>query len=360
MAKAQRWCFTLNNYNDSEFKVIQAEFEKLKPSYCVIGKEIGKGGTPHLQGYVNLGRKGRKSLSLMKKLLPRAHLEVAKGSDADSEKYCTKEDKDAFVIGTPQAQGKRNDLSAAIETLKETKKIKDVALNHSESFVKYHRGFEALQQVLTADEPRDFKTKLYVLVGKPGTGKSRWANAMADKLGSTYYKPRGEWWDGYEGQDSVIIDDFYGWLKYDELLKITDRYPYRVPIKGGYRQFVSKQIFITSNTDPDSWYKFAGYESSALRRRIDYNYVDTVPPLPVDDVQLAINLCDGVDFDDLDIMVSATPGPAAQDPATNSPAANTSPIVRQDDGTYVWRGPTFETDYSEFEDAQPWWTQPGY
>ena len=69
-------------------------------------------------------------------------------------------------------------------------------------------------------------------------------------------------------QTSVIIDDFYGWIKYDELLKICDRYPHKVPIKGGYEEFTSKHIFITSNVDVPDLYKFVGYNTAALDRRI--------------------------------------------------------------------------------------------
>jgi len=83
-----------------------------------------------------------------------------------------------------------------------------------------------------------------------------------------YYKTRGDWWDGYKQHKAVIIDDFYGWLKYDELLKITDRYPYQVPIKGGFENFTSEHIYITSNIDVDRWYKFKEYDSAALKRRM--------------------------------------------------------------------------------------------
>ena len=64
--------------------------------------------------------------------------------------------------------------------------------------------------------------------------------------GRIYYKPRGDWWDGYKQHECVIIDDFYGWIKYDDLLKICDRYPYQVPVKGSFEQFTSKYIWITS------------------------------------------------------------------------------------------------------------------
>ena len=62
--------------------------------------------------------------------------------------------------------------------------------------------------------------------------------------------------------------------QYDELLKICDRYPYRVPIKGGFRQFTSECIIITSNSEPDQWYKFDAYNGgAALVRRIDINLI---------------------------------------------------------------------------------------
>ena len=90
--------------------------------------------------------------------------------------------------------------------------------------------------------------------------------------GSVYYKPRGEWWDGYDNQKTVIIDDFYGWMKYDELLRIMDRYPHRVPIKGGYINFTSEYLTFTSNISPNDWYHgewFKEWEQKALERRID-------------------------------------------------------------------------------------------
>lgn len=63
------------------------------------------------------------------------------------------------------------------------------------------------------------------------------------------------------------MDDFYGWIKYDDLLKICDRYPYSVPIKGGYEIFVTKNIWITSNVPIDLLYKFPGYDPAAIIRR---------------------------------------------------------------------------------------------
>lgn len=85
-----------------------------------------------------------------------------------------------------------------------------------------------------------------VLVGDPGCGKSRYvADVCKDQC--TYYKPRGPWWDGYNAHPNVVIDDYYGWMAYDELLRVCDQYPCKVPIKGAFVEFVAKWLFITSN-----------------------------------------------------------------------------------------------------------------
>lgn len=52
------------------------------------------------------------------------------------------------------------------------------------------------------------------------------------------------------------------------MLKIMDRYPYKVQIKGGFEEFTTKYIWITSNVDTDKLYRFDGYTPEAFNRRI--------------------------------------------------------------------------------------------
>lgn len=72
----------------------------------------------------------------------------------------------------------------------------------------------------------------------------------------------------------MVLDDFYGWLKYDEMLRLMDRYPMLVQTKGGQATFLAKKLLITSNTLPASWYPKISSDSRSTRMAPFYRRVD--------------------------------------------------------------------------------------
>lgn len=83
-----------------------------------------------------------------------------------------------------------------------------------------------------------------------------------------YWKQRSNWWDGYANHEHVVIDEFYGWLPFDLLLRLCDRYPLLVETKGGQVQFSANTIVITTNKRPTEWY--TNMYTPALIRRVDH------------------------------------------------------------------------------------------
>lgn len=88
----------------------------------------------------------------------------------------------------------------------------------------------------------------YWLSGATGTGKSRWVH---QNFPDAYWKPcLGPWFDGYVNQETVVIDDYrvdakdHTSLRW--LLRLVDRYPLQVPIKGAFVNFAAKRVIITS------------------------------------------------------------------------------------------------------------------
>jgi len=273
---AKRYCFTLNNPTPAEAEHITATLTEEVCEYVIIGRETGEKGTPHFQGFVHL--KDKKRFSQVKAMISdRAHVEQARGSNEHNRLYCSK-DGDIYlergIVGA--GQGSRSDIASAVEVLRSSGSLTEVAEKCPTAFIRYHRGFSALRDQLRLVKPRFTKTKVTVLVGPPGCGKSKWAaeesNLYSDAV-NVFYKARGDWWDGYFQQEVVVIDDFYGWIKYDDMLRLCDRYPLKVQIKGGFQEFNSSHIIITSNKHLHEWYTFNGFDPDALLRRVT-SYLD--------------------------------------------------------------------------------------
>ena len=235
---SRRWCFTLNNYVDNDETI----FQELECVYIVYGREVGANLTPHLQGFVTFAKLIR--LGGMKKIHPGAHWEATKGTSPQASEYC-KKDGNYFEKGVTPTQGKRNDLELVTSLIKSGTSVTTVALNHSSVYVKYYRGLEQL--ALKVQQPYGHSDVRGVwFVGAPGTGKSRTAR---DLYPGAYLKSQNKWWDGYNGEETVILDDFdKGGTCLGHLLKIwADRYPCTGETKGGTVHLRHHRFVVTSN-----------------------------------------------------------------------------------------------------------------
>lgn len=111
--------------------------------------------------------------------------------------------------------------------------------------------------------------RVHVFWGRSGTGKSRraWDEAGFDAYSKD---PRTKFWDGYSGQEKVVIDEFRGGIDVAHILRWCDRYPVRVEIKGASVPFAATEIWITSNVDPRNWYPDLDADTKeALLRRLE-------------------------------------------------------------------------------------------
>lgn len=258
----RNFVFTLNNPEPLEINPLW-EYEHLR--YIIYGEEIGESGTPHLQGYVQLYKNVR--LTTIKKLIPRAHMEQAKGGYDANYKYCTKDGK--FIEkGTPIKQGQRTDLETIGNKIINRTPMRDIALEHPGSYIRYHRGFKALQTALI--EPRTTKPEVLVFYGKAGTGKTRLAKQLLNEGHYVWGPAKKTWFDGYIGQEEILFDEFRGQIPLGQMLMILDRYENEVEIKGGFVQMVATKIIITSPKHPREWYENQFNDRiDQLLRRID-------------------------------------------------------------------------------------------
>lgn len=112
----------------------------------------------------------------------------------------------------------------------------------------------------------------YCFWGPTGTGKSRraWEEAGID----AYPKdPRSKFWDGYRGQEHVVVDEFRGGIDISHMLRWLDRYPVIVEIKGASTVLKASKVWITSNLNPRLWYPGIDEDTlAALIRRMNITH----------------------------------------------------------------------------------------
>jgi len=239
------YCFTLNNYDPAGLGGLGLGLG-LEYSYLIYGKEVGQSGTPHLQGYVQLLKKTRISKKLQQKY---GHLEKRKGTVEQAIAYC-KKDGDFTEFGeVPLTGGEANKRrwEGAWEMAK-AGKFEDVP---ADIRIRSYRTLKEIRKdYMVAPLPND-EMENYWMYGLSGCGKSRYAR---ETYPNAYYKMANKWWDGYQGQDVVIIEDLderHNCLGHH--LKIWgDHGAFLAETKGGAIMIRPKIIFITSNYHPIS------------------------------------------------------------------------------------------------------------
>lgn len=257
--KGRTFIFTLNNYDDSDVERLGQHWDR-HFTYLGFGREIAPTtGTPHLQGVCRARNSARvRNISrLLAGICELAdgkafHVEIARGSFKQCRDYCK---KDGFFTeyGQPPAQGSRTDLKCASALIAGGQSVEDAVKHCPEVFVKYHKGLWALQALKI--KPRHDPPDVRWLWGPTGTGKTR---AAFEAYPQAYFKDcRSLWWDGYTGQECVILDDFRPCkdMPLAYMLRLLDRYPMQVQFKGGYVQFNSPIIYITAPLGPRELYE---------------------------------------------------------------------------------------------------------
>lgn len=271
-------CFTINNPSEEDKTLLAT----LPTTYSVIGNETGESGTPHLQGYVEL--QSRMRIQKLKTFLPRAHLQSRKSAKpCDASNYCKKGEQskaewkslgingpnygknaDFTESGQISKPGKRNDVASFRDAIRTSASDADLLDEHPEAFFRYPKMVSIVRNAYNRRNNSFKPVQVHVLHGDAGSGKTR---LVHDADPDVYTVTDGaQWFDGYIGQKTILIDDFYGGIKYGLFLRLLDGYPFDLPIKGGFTWKMWDTVYITSNDPPDKWYSRG--LTPAMARRI--------------------------------------------------------------------------------------------
>lgn len=279
--------FTLNNPRMDPTALLQS-WKSSNIRYAIFQVEMGKNGVRHYQGYIELAHSKR--FDLVKKLVPGAHIERRRGTQAQARDYSRKEETRVsgpyeYGVFTEQKPGSRNDLQDAVDSLADHRDLTALATEHPSTFVKYHRGFQRYLEVTAGG--RTSAPEVFLFYGATGTGKTR--DAMSTNPDYFRKHPDTRWFDGYTGQQCLLLDDFGGAsskMSLNYVLQLLDRYPFSVEVKGGHTNLLSTTIIVTTNVHPYLWYDYSKRKTqfAALCRRFTavYYFTDEPEPMKVD------------------------------------------------------------------------------
>lgn len=224
------WCFTAWR---------EPQFDKDKIRYICWGlEECPTTYKEHWQGFVIFN--GVCRLNRAKQLIGAGddiHLERKRGTRVQAQQYCRKEGRFS-EYGQFEQRTLEEILRLPINEIKDENLL---------VFLRYHRGLEKIQP----KGPLFREVKIVILWGEPRCGKTREAMNCDSvfKLDWPY-----KWWDGYENEDRIIIDDYKeGTLDREYLLNICDGYRMRLETKGSHTWAKWSEVYITSNFNPEEW-----------------------------------------------------------------------------------------------------------
>ncbi len=261
------------NYAFTDFKLLDYLRIYNENKHIIRGIGFGDEIAPktkkrHFQGHIQFYNKKR--IGGVKRILgcKSIHLEACYGSIKQNQIYCAK-DKKYTVIGEFITQGNRTDLEDIKKTLDGGGTIKEVADNHFGDFIRYHHGLQAYKKMCDKENTKKFrKLDVELVCGPTGTNKTRNAieqNPNAFKITGKNLK----WFDGYEQEETLIIDEYNNDVGITELLNILDGYQLRLEIKGSFTYANWTKVIITTNLRWDEIHSHAKPEHlHALKRRI--------------------------------------------------------------------------------------------
>jgi len=266
--------------------VIEAGFFAKKLSFYSGGHEVAPTtGEHHVQGYLEVAKGLQWTYDTFKKFLSKTNtwkgmslwVNKSKGSALENVKYTHKpENVGRWELTKGEfrnyGQGKSAAMAKVKTMLDSGANMKKVYSEEFEASAQHYRFFKEYRLVMT--KPRSWAMEVFYIHGPSGSGKSSIIERFWPLGDDTYWLTvpkagQNVWWDGYDGQSTVVIDDWKpGYFGPGHVLfmqRLVDRYPFKVPVHGGLVEFTSKVIVFTSNTPPDRMdsEEFSGYPWNA-------------------------------------------------------------------------------------------------
>lgn len=254
--KRRKWFFTIWKIN--------MDWEELYDDYNDIIKfcagqleKAPETGRLHWQGCIHMVNPCR--MTKMRRLLglgkgeESGFLQEQQGTNEQVLEYVHKlrtSEGQRFEYGKPSQQGLRSDLEAIRKRLRDGEKLLSIADDYFGSYIRYGRYFKEYQSLVLQERSKKWRNiKVKFLSGPTRCGKTRYAydNYDVDDIFKISCSDGLKWFDGYQGQKVLILDEFKNQVQLTRMLDLLDNWQCRLEYKGGITYALWDTVIITTN-----------------------------------------------------------------------------------------------------------------
>lgn len=270
--KSRSWILTLpaDEY-DKDYVT-----EKLS-KYTYIGQlELG-GKTEYLHWQVYIENPTQIKFTTLRNRFPKGHFEPRKGTKKQAYEYVTKSDTSQGVtisngeIDTTERQGERTDIMALRSAILFENMTADDLLLTEPNAARYSPYLHELEQIWKAKQSNlNREVSARYIWGPAGCGKTRYAHELYANEEfyrvTNYLHP----WDSYNGQKTLVLDEFRGQIEFSFMLNVLDRYKLELPCRYRNKWATWTTVLVLSNIPLTHQYPDArGYNFDAFSRRFE-------------------------------------------------------------------------------------------
>lgn len=271
--KSRKWQITINNPVEKGFThdAIVEILGKFKGcTYYCLSDEVGESGTFHTHIFIYSPSGVR--FSTIKNRFEGGHFDMANGNCQQNRDYIFKEGKwlndkkcdtnirDSHVEWGDlpvERQGKRNDLDDLYDMIVSGASDADIYLIDP-NYIKYSGMIERVRQSVLLNKYRSVRRldlRVTYVYGSTQAGKTR---SIMDGFGDEnvyrvvdYRHP----FDGYQGEDVVVFEEFRSSLPLGMMLNYLDVYPCQLPARYCNKMAAYTKVFIVSNLELSDQYQ---------------------------------------------------------------------------------------------------------
>ena len=298
--KSRGWLLTIFEQPEGKEKRTESDIAEMLDPLPWMGQLEEGHETHHRHFQIYVEAPNPIHFSSLKKKVPDAHIEPRHGSKRQAFDYCSKSDtrlEGPFFHGIDapgdEKSGQRMDLSMISDALLSGMSVDDLLLDpeFSPRLARCMTWARSIEQAVMAKKFEGYKTadrevEVHYIWGASRLGKSYSILHIPDPSDDAddddvprylpVYEPEvvGDSlrWDGYDGEDIILLDEFDGSIRLGLLNRLLEGY-HNTRISARFHNGLAcyHTVFIVSNYAPESFYHG---ESSWLNRLTDIQHAN--------------------------------------------------------------------------------------